>query len=113
MNKEALRKSEFKVVRIRPIARRFDGGPDGPELSRIDDDWMIGRRTDDGLPVENMRTNHQTILGYDHIHHFTSGPRRGKGFGFLTLTVQIHIGGTRLWIEPGVVPKATPALFQQ
>lgn len=92
------------MVRIRPIAKRFDS-PDGPELPQIDDDWKIGRSTVDGLPIENIRTNHETTLGYDQILHFTEDPRRGKGFGFLTLTVQLlHIGETVLWVGPNMIP---------
>jgi hypothetical protein len=105
MNKQELKKSVGKRVRIRPKAKRFDGGPDGPELPQIDDDWSIDRITDEGLAISNARTDHLAILGYDHIHHFTSDPQRGQEFGFLTLTVQIHIGGNRLWIEPNVIPK--------
>lgn len=106
MNRQALKKSVGKRVRIRPIAKRFDGGPGGPELPQIDDDWIVERLTDDGVTISNPRTDHSTTLGYDHLHHFTSDPQRGKEFGFLTLTGQIHIGGTRVWFEPNVIPKA-------
>ena len=103
MNRQSLRKSELKVVRIRPITKRFDS-PYGPELPQIDDDWKIGRMTVDGIPIQNMRTNHETTLGYDQIHHFTEDPRRGKGFGFLRVTVQLlQIGETVLCIGPNVI----------
>ena len=93
------------LVRLRPIAKRFDGGPDGSELPSIDDDWRVGILTDEGLPISNTRTDHGTTLGYEHIHHFTSDPQRGAQYGFLTLTVQVHIGGCHLWIEPNVRPE--------
>jgi hypothetical protein len=32
MHRQALKKSVGQRVRIRPIAKRFDGGPGGPEL---------------------------------------------------------------------------------
>ena len=104
MKKDSLRKCELKHVRLRPIAKRFDGGKGGVELSPIDDDWLVGRLTDEGMPISNSRTQHATVLGYDHIHHFTTDPQRGSGYGFLTLTIQIHIGGRELWIEPNVRP---------
>jgi len=106
MNKQALQKNRWKRVRIRPMARRFDGGPGGSELPPMDDDWLITGFTDAGVEVQNTRTYHGTTLGYDHIHHYTSDPQRGEGCGFLTLTVQVYIGGSRLWIEPNVRPPA-------
>jgi hypothetical protein len=93
MNRSALRKSEGMVVRLRPIAKRFDGGPGGWPLPDMDDDWRIGTISDEGVPISSLRTDHGTTLGYDHIHHFTSDPQRGERYGFLTLTVQVHIGG--------------------
>ena len=104
MNKNSLRKCEFMHVRIRPFAKRLDGGRGGTELPPIDDDWLVGRLTDEGVPIRNLRTDHGATLGYDHIHHFTTDPQRGSRFGFLTLTVQVHIGGYELWIEPNVRP---------
>src|SRR5580704_14750306 len=42
MNKQALKNSEGMYVRIRPIAKRFEGGKGGIELDRIDHDWIVG-----------------------------------------------------------------------
>ena len=56
------------------------------------------------MRISNTATGHGAILGYDHIHHFTSDPARGARSGFLILNVQIHIGGSRLWIEPTFRP---------
>lgn len=82
MNKNALRKCESMQVRIRPIAKRFDVGKRGLELALIDDDWLVGSLTDQGVPISNLRTGHGTTLGYDHIHHFTTDPQRGSKYGF-------------------------------
>ena len=98
MNKTALKKILHTHVRIRPIAKRYRGGS---ELERLDDDWLIEGVGVIGVRIQNTRTKHWTMLGYDHIHHFTSGPARSaKGYGFLTLNVQVHIRGKDLWIEP-------------
>jgi len=35
--------------RIRPIAKRLQGGKGGPELPPIDDDWLVGHPTDEGV----------------------------------------------------------------
>jgi hypothetical protein len=105
MNKQALRKNEWTQVRIRPIASRFDGGKGKPALPPEDDDWMITNVGPDGVQIENTRTKHGTCLGYEHIHHYTSDPNRRGGYGFLSLTVQVNIGGDDLWIEPNVRPR--------
>ncbi len=104
MNKDKLRKNEWTHVRLRPIARRFYGGPGGSELEAIDDDWTLKQVVDDGVQIENNRTNHGTTLGFDHIHHYATDPERGKGHGVLVLTSQINIGGNRLWVEHNVRP---------
>lgn len=84
------------------MAKRFDGRG-GPRLLSLDDDWSI-QPDDDGVKITNIRTGHDSVLGYDHIHHFTSDPSRGTNCGFLTLNVQVHIGGDHLWIEPTARP---------
>jgi hypothetical protein len=99
MQKSSLKKLELSTVRIRPVAKRFNGR-DGPRLPVMDDDWRIQQVLEEGVGIQNTRTDHGTVLGYDHIHHWTSDPARGKRYGFLTLNVQIHIGGSHLWIEP-------------
>lgn len=103
MNKKQLRKCESKHVRIRPLVKRFEGGKGGRELPTIDDDWLVGHFTSEGVPISH-HTGHGTTLGYDLIYGFTSDSRRGYNFGFLTLTAQIHIAGDDLWIEPNVRP---------
>jgi hypothetical protein len=104
VNKQQLRKNEGNLVRIRPVAKRFDGGKNGPELRpAIDDEWRIESVTDRGVAISNVRTGHGITLNYDHIRNFTSDIR-GPGYGFLNLTVQVHIGGRDLWIEPDVAP---------
>jgi hypothetical protein len=103
MLKSAIKKLERSVVRIRPIAKRFNGRG-GPRLPDMDDEWRIQQVLDQGVGIQNIRTDHGTVLGYDHIHHWTSDPARGKTYGFLILNVQIHIAGNHLWIEPAFRP---------
>ena len=56
MKQDALKKSQWKTVRLRPMARRFEGGPGGTELHpQLDDDWCIGLLTDEGVPIENTK----------------------------------------------------------
>ncbi len=87
------------------MAKRFRSEA-GSQLSTLDDDWLISDVADEGVRIINNRTNHSTVLGYDHIHHFTSDPARGARYGFLTLNIQVHIGGNRVWIEPTFRPGA-------
>jgi hypothetical protein len=101
MNLAQLKKNIDQRVQLRPIARRFD--ENGRELEQIDDDWIVCEVSDDGVKISNVRTAHFTILGRDHIHHFTSNPDRsvsGVKCGFLTLNVQVLLRGSTLSIEP-------------
>lgn len=100
MNKDKLRKLSNFRVRLRPIAKRFDGNT---QLDICDDDWIITKVEDSGPVISNIRTGHTAILGFDHIHHYASDPVRdfdGLKHGFLILTVQVNIGGPHFWIEP-------------
>jgi len=100
MNKDKLRKNLNAWVQLRPVARRFDAAT---ELEKIDDDWRIEEANNSGVKIKNIRTGHATVLGYDHIHHFTSNPDKefdGLKHGFLSLNVQIFINASELRIEP-------------
>lgn len=111
MNKDALRKNSWTHVRIRPIAKRF-WGADGPQLPPVDDHWLLYEVGDKNVFISNSATGHCTVLGLDQIHHYSSDPATGSRCGFLTLNVQIHIGGDRLWIEPTFRPgQALPDQF--
>lgn len=86
------------------MARRYEGGiGTGKELASVDDDWIIENIKDEGVEVSNIRTQHRTTLGYDHIREFLSDPERdrdGMKHGFLILKIQIYISGIHLKIEP-------------
>lgn len=105
MNLDQLKKNINQRVQLRPIARRFDN--EGLELEQIDDDWVIQEVSNGGVQISNIRTAHTTILGRDHVHHFTSNPDRsqsGTKHGFLTLNVQISLRGQNLSIDPNSGP---------
>src|SRR5215469_7823235 len=99
MNKEQIKKSLGHRVRIRPIAKQFDGTK---ALPLMDDDWII-RRVDDDVELSNMRTGHAAILGFDHIFSYMSEPGRDSGgikYGFLQLRIQLSLAGKDVKIEP-------------
>ena len=104
MKKDQLRKNRGYRVKLRPMAHRYEGRIETEkELVPVDDDWLIVDVKDKGIEIENVRTDHSTILGYDHIREFLSDPDRdrdGMKHGFLVLKVQIHISGIHLQIGP-------------
>jgi hypothetical protein len=102
MNKQQLKKCANQMdVKIRPPAKRFDGGKFGPEiLPQEDRDWSIGTVTNDGADLHHSGTQHRLQLPFDQILDFMSDPMRGKHFGFLNLKVQVNIGGDDIWVDP-------------
>jgi hypothetical protein len=101
MNKDQLTKCSWKkMVRLRPIPRRFDGGPHGRELPPLDRDWLIAQVTKDGVPISLQETGHGITLNWDNILEYSSDPARGDRYGFLLLKVQLNMGGTQMWVEP-------------
>jgi len=113
MNKDALKKNSWSHVRIRPIAKRF-WGADGPQLPPVDDHWLLYEVGDKTVFINNSATGHGTVLGLDQIHHYSSDRATGPRCGLLTLNVQLHIGGDRLWIEPTFRPgQALPDQFAE
>lgn len=100
MQNDMIKKMIYHRVRLRPVAKRFQGSI---ELSQIDDEWVIEQITDKGVTIKNMRTDHSKVLGFDHIHHYTSDPSKdfdGFEHGFLTLMVQLSLDGLHVRIEP-------------
>jgi hypothetical protein len=100
MNKDKLRKMQFHRVRLRPIVRTLTARAD---TTPQDDDWIIEEINDLGVRVKNMRTDHSPLLGFDHIHNYTTDSNRdwdGAKHGFLILTVQLYLDGWNVQIEP-------------
>jgi hypothetical protein len=111
MNLAQLKKAHGQRVQLIPVACRLDDL--GRQLPEVNDAWLIDQVTDEGVHVSNPRTGHITVLGRDHIHHFTSNPDAsrfaGVPHGFFTLLVQVYLQGPRLWIVPTPRPgKAVP-----
>jgi hypothetical protein len=102
MNLAQIKKSLGQRVQLVPIACRLDSL--GRELPHINDTWLISEVAEEGVRIENPRTGHFTVLGKDHIHHFTTNPDAsrvaGVPHGFLTLLVQLYLQGPKLWITP-------------
>lgn len=104
MKKDQIKKNIYHRVRIRPIAKRTSGNisTDGP-----DDEWIIEGVNDEGVLIKNLRTDHVTTLGFDHIHSYLSDPNRNQGtlkYGFLVLNVQLCIHGRQVLCEPSERP---------
>ncbi|HEY4359397.1 MAG TPA: hypothetical protein VGN17_00410 [Bryobacteraceae bacterium] len=106
VNIDQIIKNVGKCVRLRPIPRRFDGGPGGTELEALDRDWRITRASrKDGVTLELDATGHGVTLNWDNILEFNTDSVRGEQYGFLSLKMQIHLGGSKLWLEPApIVP---------
>ena len=105
MNLNQLKKNVGYHVNLHPVAIRLDNH--GNELEQCDYDWVIREVTDRGARIENIHTGHTTLLGPDHIHHFTTNPARaepGITYGFLTLTVQLFLQGTKVLVRPTARP---------
>jgi hypothetical protein len=76
-------------------------------MPSVDYDWIISDVSAEGVRISNPSTGHTTLLGKDHIHHFTSDPDRsqtGIRHGFLTLNVQVFLRGNKLWVRPSARP---------
>lgn len=87
-------------VRLRPMPRRFDGGPTGPELPQLDRDWRFGNVQKEGVLLYHIGTPHVFLLGFDRIRSFMFDTIRGENYGFLVLNAQVNLGGDLVWLEP-------------
>jgi len=68
---------------------------------------MIEEVSAEGVRVKNVRTEHATTLGKDHIYDYLSNPdqsRAGIKHGFLTLKVQIFLRPKGLSMTPTARP---------
>jgi hypothetical protein len=105
MNWEQMKHNVGCRVQLVPVPCRLD--EHGCELPQVDDDWIVLEVSTTGVRISNARTAHVTILGKDHVHHFTSNPDRSQGgiaHGFLTLNVQVFLQGNEIWVRPNTRP---------
>ena len=106
MKLDQLKKNVGYHVNLHPVAICLDNH--GNELEHCDYDWVIQEVTDRGVRIGNIHTAHTTLLGRDHIHHFTTNPARraapGINYGFLTLTVQLFLQGSKVLVRPTARP---------
>ena len=101
MNKEMMKKNLNAHVLLDPPALSLDRN--GVELNQSVDDpwWLVQEVGDDGVKIFNPRSHHFRMLGYDHIHNFTSdGTKNGAKRGILTLIVQLIVQGTDVRVLP-------------
>jgi hypothetical protein len=95
-----IKKMPYHRVRLRPIAKELNGEA---AVSEIDDEWIIEQIGDSGVTINNPRTRHSKLLGFDHIHNYKSDPSKdfdGLKHGFLVLTVQLILDGWHVHVEP-------------
>jgi hypothetical protein len=101
MNKEMMKKNVHAHVLLQPPACRLDENGFEVPASVDDDWWLIQSITDEGVTISDPRTGHVRLLGYDHIHKFTSdGVKDGAKRGFLTLTVQLYVQARDVRVMP-------------
>lgn len=96
MNREKITFMQCRNFRIRPIAKRI--GPNGRELSCIDDLWRVLNLTNQSLRLVNVRTNHIVTFGLDCIEELITEPRAASS-GCLVLKNQIILKGSGVYLE--------------
>ena len=88
-------------VQLTPTPHRLDEY--GRKLPSIGDDWLVEDVSTDGVRIKNVRTDHTTLLGKDHIYDYVSNPdhlQHGVKHGFLTLKVQLFVNASGVSITP-------------
>ena len=70
MNWEQKKKNGGVRMQLKPIPHRI--GEYGHKLPFVADDWIIEGDSADGGRIKNVRTDHTTILGKDHIYDYIS-----------------------------------------
>ena len=88
-------------VQLKPTPHRLDEY--GRKLPPAADDWIIEDVSADGVRIKNVRTDHTTTLGKDHIYDYVSNPdqsQHGVKHGFLTLKVQLFLSTKGVSITP-------------
>jgi len=100
-----MKKNTGARVQLKPTPYRLDDY--GRKLPSIADDWIIEDVSADGVRIKNVRTDHTTVLGKDHIYDYVSNPDRsqhGVKHGFLTLKVQLFLSAKGVSITPTARP---------
>lgn len=87
MNKRKLSEMRYKRVRLFPTARRID--PNGSELPKIDDVWLVADASREKLELRNTRTDHIVELGTDHVREYMTD--LGRTEGIFKLKCQIFL----------------------
>jgi hypothetical protein len=96
-----MKKNMGARVQIKPTPHRLDEY--GRKLPSVAADWLVEDVTSDGVRIKNVRTDHTTTLGKDHIYDYVSNPdqsQHGVKHGFLTLKVQLFLSARGVSITP-------------
>jgi len=72
VNWEQMKKNVGARVQLKPTPHRLDDY--GRKLPSVADDWIIEDVSTDGVRIKNVRTDHTTTLGKDHIYDYVSNP---------------------------------------
>lgn len=106
MNWRQFRKNVGRIFQLEPVPTFLDSNDN--EIAESNDDWVL---TDisgtDILRLINMRTDHEVILGKDHIYDYRTNPSRNtenNEYGFLVLKVHIFIRDGEVWLRPNSKP---------
>jgi hypothetical protein len=96
MNKTQIAKNKGKQIKIRPHVRRID--PIRGELPFADFPWLVQDVTDTHVHLFCGATQHNLILGLDHIKEYMTDP--GGTGGIFVLKSRIIARGSSLEVEP-------------
>jgi hypothetical protein len=100
VNRDMMKRNLHTRVTLLPSARYLD------EQGRVvvtqpENCWIVQSVEKDGVLIGHISTGHYRVLGYDHIHKFTSDGSDANGpRGFLTLTVQVTVQGNEVRVVP-------------
>jgi hypothetical protein len=101
VNFDRIKKSVGTRLQLLPPAILLDDV--GRNRGTYDNVWILDAVEDNDVRISTS-TGHFTLLGKDHVHHYTSNPNEsrqaGVEHGFFTLNVQIYIQGNKVKILP-------------
>jgi len=107
VNWQQMKKNLGARVQLKPTPNRLDEY--GRKLPSIGDDWLVEDVSTDGVRIKDVRTDHTTLLGKDHIFDYVSNPdqsQHGVKHGFLKLKAQLFLNASGVSITPTPRPES-------
>ena len=101
MHKQKLGEMVGKRVRIKPAAQYFNAA--GRFEVYQPDIWIIQRKTDEGICIENSNRI-SFSLPADHVHHFATEMPGRESEGTLLMTSQVRVDDCKVSLDPGIRP---------